>query len=210
MHVDRVGAEALLRLTRLLLPPLPAPCLPVQLSFTFSALLFPYSCSLLSLSLLPWLLFSAAVSFLRLSSPAAVLYSPSACFPRLSSLRLSPSLGSLPLQLSSIDFSILPPSSRAAVGYRADFLPLPTSRGDSLRHVSAPFYLTPFKKGGTDYVDGAIYANCPAKVALDKKGKLWPTTARASTSFFRWARGCRSAAGPRYRGCSGTASSSRS
>jgi len=39
---------------------------------------------------------------------------------------------------------------------------------------AAPFYLIPFKKGANDYVDGAVYANCPAKVALDEKGKLWP------------------------------------
>jgi predicted acylesterase/phospholipase RssA len=43
-----------------------------------------------------------------------------------------------------------------------------------LATAAAPFYFSPFRKGGTDYVDGAVYANCPAGVALDEKEKLWP------------------------------------
>ena len=39
---------------------------------------------------------------------------------------------------------------------------------------AAPYYLSPFKKDAADYVDGAVYANCPARVALDEKDKLWP------------------------------------
>jgi len=41
---------------------------------------------------------------------------------------------------------------------------------------AAPFYLPPFRKQpeNTDYIDGAVYANCPAKVAIEEVGKLWP------------------------------------
>ena len=41
---------------------------------------------------------------------------------------------------------------------------------------AAPFFLPPFFKSATsaDYVDGAVYANCPAKVALEEKENLWP------------------------------------
>jgi hypothetical protein len=41
---------------------------------------------------------------------------------------------------------------------------------------AAPFYLPPFRKqpGNADYVDGAVYANCPAKVAVEEVSKLWP------------------------------------
>jgi Patatin-like phospholipase len=46
----------------------------------------------------------------------------------------------------------------------------------ALATSAAPFYLPPFLKqpGNTDYVDGAVYANCPAKVAIEEKDKLWP------------------------------------
>jgi hypothetical protein len=41
---------------------------------------------------------------------------------------------------------------------------------------AAPIYLPPFIKrpGNADYVDGAVYANCPAKVAKEEMDKLWP------------------------------------
>ena len=41
---------------------------------------------------------------------------------------------------------------------------------------AAPFYLPPFFKQPRDYsyVDGAVYANCPAKVAIEEKDELWP------------------------------------
>lgn len=46
----------------------------------------------------------------------------------------------------------------------------------ALATSAAPFYLPPFKKkpGNADYVDGAVYANCPAKVAMEEKENLWP------------------------------------
>jgi predicted acylesterase/phospholipase RssA len=41
---------------------------------------------------------------------------------------------------------------------------------------AAPFYLPPFKKleTGKEYVDGALYANCPAETALREMKHLWP------------------------------------
>jgi hypothetical protein len=41
---------------------------------------------------------------------------------------------------------------------------------------AAPFYLPPFRKQpeNADYIDGAVYANCPAKVAIEEVGKLFP------------------------------------
>jgi Patatin-like phospholipase len=41
---------------------------------------------------------------------------------------------------------------------------------------AAPFYLPPFQKQpeNVDYIDGAVFANCPAKVAIEEVGKLWP------------------------------------
>lgn len=41
---------------------------------------------------------------------------------------------------------------------------------------AAPFYLPPFKKKETGkvYVDGALYANCPAETALREMKHLWP------------------------------------
>jgi hypothetical protein len=41
---------------------------------------------------------------------------------------------------------------------------------------AAPFYLPPFMKEetSTSYVDGAVYANCPARVAYSELEKLWP------------------------------------
>lgn len=46
----------------------------------------------------------------------------------------------------------------------------------ALATPAAPFYLPPFykKPGNADYIDGAVYANCPAKVANEEVGKLWP------------------------------------
>jgi hypothetical protein len=46
----------------------------------------------------------------------------------------------------------------------------------ALATSAAPFYLPPFFKEETktDYVDGAVYANCPAHVAYDETLKLWP------------------------------------
>ncbi|KAK4185799.1 hypothetical protein QBC35DRAFT_502844 [Podospora australis] len=41
---------------------------------------------------------------------------------------------------------------------------------------AAPFYLPLFRKASTDadYIDGAVYANCPARVAMDERSKIWP------------------------------------
>ena len=42
---------------------------------------------------------------------------------------------------------------------------------------AAPFYFPAFKRadgGGVDYIDGALFANCPASVALEEINKLWP------------------------------------
>lgn len=41
---------------------------------------------------------------------------------------------------------------------------------------AAPYYFKPFlrAKTKTDYVDGALFANCPAQVALREKDKVWP------------------------------------
>ncbi|KAK0751410.1 acyl transferase/acyl hydrolase/lysophospholipase [Schizothecium vesticola] len=41
---------------------------------------------------------------------------------------------------------------------------------------AAPFYLPPFEKREikTKYVDGAVYANCPAQLAFAEMEKLWP------------------------------------
>lgn len=46
----------------------------------------------------------------------------------------------------------------------------------ALATSAAPFFLPPFIKEETktDYVDGAVYANCPAKVAYEETLKLWP------------------------------------
>ncbi|KAH8699414.1 hypothetical protein GQ44DRAFT_733209 [Phaeosphaeriaceae sp. PMI808] len=46
----------------------------------------------------------------------------------------------------------------------------------ALATSAAPFYLPPFKKPetGKEYVDGALYANCPAETALREMKKLWP------------------------------------
>jgi hypothetical protein len=46
----------------------------------------------------------------------------------------------------------------------------------ALATSAAPFYLPPFIKEETktDYVDGAVYANCPAHVAYEESLKLWP------------------------------------
>ncbi|KAK0665359.1 hypothetical protein QBC41DRAFT_339894 [Cercophora samala] len=41
---------------------------------------------------------------------------------------------------------------------------------------AAPFYLPPFRKeenGGDEYVDGAVKENCPARVAMDEREKIW-------------------------------------
>lgn len=41
---------------------------------------------------------------------------------------------------------------------------------------AAPFYLPPFEKRETktQYVDGAVYANCPAEVAFKEIENIWP------------------------------------
>jgi predicted acylesterase/phospholipase RssA len=46
----------------------------------------------------------------------------------------------------------------------------------ALATSAAPFYLPPFEKKetNTNYVDGAVYANCPAEVAYGELEKLWP------------------------------------
>lgn len=46
----------------------------------------------------------------------------------------------------------------------------------ALATSAAPFYLPPFEKAETNtkYVDGAVYANCPAQVAYSEMEKLWP------------------------------------
>jgi len=46
----------------------------------------------------------------------------------------------------------------------------------ALATSAAPFYLPAFRKAATDsdYIDGAVYANCPARVAMDEKSKIWP------------------------------------
>jgi Patatin-like phospholipase len=54
----------------------------------------------------------------------------------------------------------------------------------ALATSAAPFYLPPFIKveTKTDYVDGAVYANCPAQVAYEETLKLWPNNG-ASLDF---------------------------
>lgn len=46
----------------------------------------------------------------------------------------------------------------------------------ALATSAAPFYLPHFEKPdtATKYVDGAVYANCPAQVAYSEMEKLWP------------------------------------
>ncbi|KAF2192481.1 hypothetical protein K469DRAFT_745903 [Zopfia rhizophila CBS 207.26] len=46
----------------------------------------------------------------------------------------------------------------------------------ALATSAAPFYLPPFKKleTGKEYVDGALYANCPAETALREMKRIWP------------------------------------
>jgi predicted acylesterase/phospholipase RssA len=46
----------------------------------------------------------------------------------------------------------------------------------ALATSAAPFYFRPFSKEETKkkYSDGALYANCPAEVALEEMSKLWP------------------------------------
>ena len=38
---------------------------------------------------------------------------------------------------------------------------------------AAPIFLPVFRKGTTNYVDGALYANCPARLALEEKDRIW-------------------------------------
>jgi predicted acylesterase/phospholipase RssA len=38
---------------------------------------------------------------------------------------------------------------------------------------AAPFFFPPFIRVGTEYVDGGLYANCPAEVALLEKDNIW-------------------------------------
>jgi hypothetical protein len=46
----------------------------------------------------------------------------------------------------------------------------------ALATSAAPFYLPAFEKRetGTSYVDGAVYANCPAQVAFSEVERIWP------------------------------------
>ncbi|KAJ9144763.1 hypothetical protein NKR19_g6375 [Coniochaeta hoffmannii] len=46
----------------------------------------------------------------------------------------------------------------------------------ALATSAAPFYLPPFEKQeiATSYVDGAVYANCPAQVAFSELERIWP------------------------------------
>ncbi|OIW34180.1 hypothetical protein CONLIGDRAFT_677892 [Coniochaeta ligniaria NRRL 30616] len=46
----------------------------------------------------------------------------------------------------------------------------------ALATSAAPFYLPPFEKEETNtkYVDGAVYANCPAQVAYSEMERIWP------------------------------------
>lgn len=46
----------------------------------------------------------------------------------------------------------------------------------ALATSAAPFYLPPFEKPetSTKYVDGAVYANCPAQVAYAEIARIWP------------------------------------
>jgi hypothetical protein len=54
----------------------------------------------------------------------------------------------------------------------------------ALATSAAPFFLPPFdkKETNTQYVDGAVYANCPADVAYGEMEKLWPNNG-ASLDF---------------------------
>ncbi|KAK0612242.1 hypothetical protein B0T14DRAFT_440796 [Immersiella caudata] len=38
---------------------------------------------------------------------------------------------------------------------------------------AAPIFLPVFRKGTTNYVDGALYANCPARLALEERDRIW-------------------------------------
>ena len=38
---------------------------------------------------------------------------------------------------------------------------------------AAPIYLPTYCKGSTNYVDGALYANCPVRLALEEKDRIW-------------------------------------
>jgi predicted acylesterase/phospholipase RssA len=46
----------------------------------------------------------------------------------------------------------------------------------ALATSAAPFWLLPFEKAETrtKYIDGAVYANCPAQVAYSEMEKIWP------------------------------------
>jgi predicted acylesterase/phospholipase RssA len=46
----------------------------------------------------------------------------------------------------------------------------------ALATSAAPFYLPPFQKEETNtaYVDGAVYANCPAQAAYSEMERIWP------------------------------------
>jgi len=50
---------------------------------------------------------------------------------------------------------------------------------------AAPYYLPPFKKpeSETTYIDGAVWANCPAQVAYAEMEKLWPTSGTAPLDY---------------------------
>jgi len=43
----------------------------------------------------------------------------------------------------------------------------------ALATFAAPIYLPTFRKDTTIYVDGAMYANCPVRLALEGKDRIW-------------------------------------
>jgi len=43
----------------------------------------------------------------------------------------------------------------------------------ALATSAAPIYLPTFRKDTTNYVDGAMYANCPVRLALEEKDRIW-------------------------------------
>lgn len=43
----------------------------------------------------------------------------------------------------------------------------------ALATSAAPIYLPTYRKGSTNYVDGALYANCPVRLALEEKDRIW-------------------------------------
>jgi predicted acylesterase/phospholipase RssA len=72
--------------------------------------------------------------------------------------------------------------NRAELGYSDDFEREAEHDADlkiwqaGLATSAAPFFLPPYRHDLTDkeYVDGALFANCPASVAIEEKDKIWP------------------------------------